>query len=290
MASKKKNPRRKENMAINSISDFIKQLQKIPRKGEFEIYFRGHSDKNYLLKPSIYRSQRLIANENKIFKEFILRTPSDFLNEKSALEKLVKMQHYGLPTRLLDITTNPLVALYFACNEKSKQDGKVLAFKVPTDDIKYYDSDTVSIIANIAKRSSKFSIEKIRNLNLTVFNEQEELGYLLHEIKEEKSYFQNIILPTDIERVVAVKVKQNNNRIIKQSGVFLIFGIDGKKNLPAKIPDDWIINLELKGVDFEINNNSKDNIIEELNLLGINEATLFPELENQAKYLKKYYG
>lgn len=277
-------------MAINSISDFIKQLQKIPTKGEFEIYFRGHSDKNYLLKPSIYRSQRLIANENKIFKEFILRTPSDFLNEKSALEKLVKMQHYGLPTRLLDITTNPLVALYFACNEKSKQDGKVFAFKVPADDIKYYDSDTVSIIANIAKRSSKFSIEKIRNLNLTAFNEQEELGYLLHEIKEEKSYFQNIILPTDIERVVAVKVKQNNNRIIKQSGVFLIFGIDGKKNLPAKIPDDWIINLELKGVDFEINNNSKDNIIEELNLLGINEATLFPELENQAKYLKKYYG
>ena len=42
-------------------------------------------------------------------------------------------------------------------------------------------------------------------------------------------------------------------------------------------------------MDFEINNSSKDNIIDELNLLGINEATLFPELENQAKYLKKYY-
>ena len=72
--------------------------------------------------------------------------------------------------------------------------------------------------------------------------------------------------------------------------IFLIFGINGKKILPAKIPNDWIINLELKGVDFEINNSSKDNIIDELNLLGINEATLFPELENQAKYLKKYYG
>lgn len=277
-------------MPINSISDFIKELQKIPRKGDFELYFRGHSDKNYHLKPSIYRSPKLISNENKIFKEFILRTPSDFLNEKSALEKLVKMQHYGLPTRLLDITTNPLVALYFACSEKSKQDGKVFAFKVPKDDIKYYDSDTVSIIANIAKRSSKFSIEKIKNLDITQFNEQEELAYLLHEIKEEKSYFQNIILPADIERVVAVKVKQNNNRIIKQSGVFLIFGINEKKSLPAEIPNDWIINLELKGVDFEINNDRKDNILDELNLLGINEATLFPELENQAKYLKKYYG
>ena len=277
-------------MAINTISDFIKELQKIPKKGNFELYFRGHSDKDYVLEPSIYRSKRLISNENKIFKEFILRTPSDFLNEKSALEKLVKMQHYGLPTRLLDITTNPLVALYFACNEKSKQDGKVFAFKVPTDDIKYYDSDTVSIIANIAKRPSNFSVEKIRHLKMNEFNDQDDLCYLLHEIKEEKSYFQNIINPSDIERVVAVKVKQNNNRIIKQSGAFLIFGINGKKILPAKIPNDWIINLELKGVDFEINNSSKDNIIDELNLLGINEATLFPELENQAKYLKKYYG
>ena len=290
VASKKERPQKKENMAINTISDFIKELQKIPKKGNFELYFRGHSDKDYVLEPSIYRSKRLISNENKIFKEFILRTPSDFLNEKSALEKLVKMQHYGLPTRLLDITTNPLVALYFACNEKSKQDGKVFAFKVPTDDIKYYDSDTVSIIANIAKRPSNFSVEKIRHLKMNEFNDQDDLCYLLHEIKEEKSYFQNIINPSDIERVVAVKVKQNNNRIIKQSGAFLIFGINGKKILPAKIPNDWIINLELKGVDFEINNSSKDNIIDELNLLGINEATLFPELENQAKYLKKYYG
>ncbi|TRX22042.1 FRG domain-containing protein [Flavobacterium franklandianum] len=277
-------------MPINTISDFIKELQKIPKKRDFELYFRGHSDKNFVLEPSIYRSKRIISNENKIFKEFILRTPSDFLNEKSALEKLVKMQHYGLPTRLLDITTNPLVALYFACNEKSKQDGKVFAFKVPKEDIKYYDSDTVSIIANIAKRPLSFSIEKIRNLKNYEFNEQEDLGYLLHEIKEEKSYFQNIINASDIERVVAVKVKQNNNRIIKQSGAFLIFGVNGTKALPAKIPNDWIINLELKDVDFEINNNSKDDIIDELNLLGINEATLFPELENQAKYLKKYYG
>lgn len=113
---------------------------------------------------------------------------------------------------------------------------------------------------------------------------------MLHEIKEEKSYFQSIIDPKDIERVVAVKVKQSNNRIIKQSGAFLIFGINGVKSKPAIIPNEWILNLELKGVDFRIDNESKETIIKELNALGINEATLFPELENQAKYLKSYYG
>ena len=284
-------------MAIKSIADFISELQKIPRKGNFELYFRGHNDVGYLLEPSIYRNNRLISNENIIFKEFILRTPSDFLNEKSALEKLVKMQHYGLPTRLLDITTNPLVALFFACHTKRKNNnnGKVIVFRIPKSDIKYYDSDTVSIIANIAKRPADFSIniakrKYYRRDEIKAFNEDEHIPYLLHEIKEEKSYFQSIINPNDIERVVAVKVKQSNSRIIKQSGSFLIFGINRVKNKAAKIPDDWIINLELKQVDFEIDNLSKNDILEELNILGINEATLFPELDNQAEYLKKHYG
>lgn len=284
-------------MPIKSIAGFIKELQKIPRRGNFELYFRGHNDVGYLLEPSIYRSDRLISNENIIFKEFILRTPIDFLNEKSALEKLVKMQHYGLPTRLLDITTNPLVALFFACHNKrkGKNNGKVIVFKIPKSDIKYYDSDTVSILANISKRPSDFKVENLIKKNysaseIKTFNEEGQIPYLLHEIKEEKSYFQSIINPNDIERVVAVKVKYSNSRIIKQSGSFLIFGIDRIKTKPAKIPDEWIINLEIKRVDFEIDNDSKQNILEELNILGINEATLFPELDNQAEYLRKHYG
>ncbi|NDI98358.1 FRG domain-containing protein [Flavobacterium sp. LaA7.5] len=277
-------------MAIKSIATFITELQKIPRRGNFEFYFRGHSDEEYLLLPGIYRNERLIHNEHNLFKEFILRTPSDFLNEKSALEKLVKMQHYGLPTRILDITINPLVALFFACYEKGKKDGKVIVFKIPKKDVKYYDSDTVSIIANIAKRDKSFSIESISKLKTEDFNDETQIAYLLHEIKEEKSYFQPIIDAKDIERVVAVKVKQSNSRIIKQSGAFLIFGINGIKTKPAETPENWIVNLDLKGVDFRIDNNSKDNILKELDILGINESTLFPELDNQARYLRKYYS
>lgn len=272
-------------MAIKNISNFVTELRKISRNRNFEFYFRGHSDVSFDLKPSIYR-QRYIKNESIIFKEFILKSPNDFVNEKSALEKLVKMQHYGIPTRLLDLTTNPLVALYFACKEKVKKNGQVLVFRIPKQDVKYYDSDTVSILANIAKRSIDFNIINYSRERIE-FNNSEHIAYLLHEIKEEKSYFQSIIDPNDIERVVAVKVKQSNSRIIKQSGAFLIFGIKGEKSKPAIIPNEWILNLNAKGVDFEINNDSKDEILEELDLLGINEATLFPELENQALYIKR---
>lgn len=275
-------------MAIKSISNFVSELQKLYRNSNYEYYFRGHSDINYDLKPGIYR-QNFIKHEHTIFKEFILKVPNDFLNDLSALEKLVKMQHYGLPTRLLDVTTNPLIALYFACYERGKRDGKVLVFRIPKKDVKYYDSDTVSIIANIAKRPS-FDFDSLDKSSIINFNDEDEIAYLLHEIKEEKSYFQSIINPDDIERVVAVKVKHNNARIIKQEGAFLIFGIEKTKLKPAEIPSRWVMDLGHKGIDFTIHNDSKAKILEELDILGFNEGTLFPELDKQAQYLRRKYS
>ena len=277
-------------MAIEKILDFITELQKISKLNDYEYYYRGHSDKDYELKPSIYR-RRFIRNEDKFFKEIILRTPNDFINEKTALEKLVKMQHYGIPTRILDITTNPLVALYFACNELTeKKDGEVLVFKIPKTDIKFYDSDTVSMLANISKRPYEFEIDSLDKSTREAFNNEEQIHYLLHEIHEEKPQFLSVMNHQDFARVVAVKVKLNNNRILKQNGAFLIFGINGSKKSPAKIPSDWILNLEVKGIDLSIDMRYKKQLLDDLDALGINESTLFPEIENQAKYLKRQFA
>ena len=58
----------------------------------------------------------------------VAHEPQSFSECKSALDYLVQMQHYGLPTRLLDMTTNPLVALYFACLEVSIIDNGTTSF------------------------------------------------------------------------------------------------------------------------------------------------------------------
>ena len=277
-------------MSIKNISDFINELKKILAPRKTELFFRRHLDIDYELKPGIYRDTNLISNEHILFKEFILRTLIDFLNENSALEKLVKMHHYGLPTRLLDISSNPLVALYFVCSGNTKKDGKVISFRIPNAYIKYYDSDTVSILSNIAKRPENFNIKNITNLKIAEFNSDENIQYLLHEIREEKSYFQSIINLESFEKVVALKVKHSNNRIIKQSGAFLIFGINIEKKNPSKVPTDWIVNSSKEKIDFTISKDVEKLILKELDTLGINEATLFPELDNQACYLKSEYN
>jgi|APLak6261672720_1056091.scaffolds.fasta_scaffold11361_1 hypothetical protein len=276
-------------MSVKNITNFINQIKRTGTKKGFENYFRGHSNSDFKLEPSIYRDG-YINNEDRIFKESIIRIPQEFSSYKTTIEKLVKMQHYGVPTRLLDVTSNPLVALFFACNKDFDKEGEVIFLQIPQDHIRFYDSDTVSILANIAKRPKNFEYDYLPTTKISEFNESHHIGYLLHEIKEEKPYFQDIINFKDLEKVFAVKVKLDNPRILKQSGAFLLFGVRGNKTIQADVPWTWVANKSSKILKLQIPANHKKNILAELDLIGLNDSTLFPELENQAKYLKDILG
>lgn len=66
-----------------------------------------------------------------MFLEINMKCPNDFAQVNSAFEKLVRMQHYSLPTKLLDLTANPLAALFFAVKENLDKDAEVLIFHIP---------------------------------------------------------------------------------------------------------------------------------------------------------------
>ncbi|MEG0834692.1 MAG: FRG domain-containing protein, partial [Christensenellaceae bacterium] len=111
------------------IYDFISGVERFnsQKVGNMRTFYRGMSDATYKLTAGLYR--RTSSNSEKFyFNEIQVRCPEK-LRMLDSLEKLVYMQHYGCPTRLLDITSNPLVALYFACVDNSDKDGVVYEFE-----------------------------------------------------------------------------------------------------------------------------------------------------------------
>jgi hypothetical protein len=274
---------------VGSVRTFLTEMERFePEKG-FTYFFRGHSRYSHRLLPSIYRDPSWIANEDVLFKELVLRCPNDFSGQESTFQALVKMQHYSLPTRLLDITANPLVALYFACEGEGlpRESGEVLVFRIPTAEIKYFDSDTVSIIANISRRPSSFELPDV-GLDRVAFNNHAQIHYLLHEVKREKPYFEPSILRDHLESVVCVKPKLDNARVIKQDGAFLLFGMDGRKSEPASVPLGYLAAAASKRLLVEPS--KKAFIRKQLESLGLTQATIFPEIDKVAEFIKRNYA
>lgn len=76
---------------------------------------------------------RYYQNKNLLFEQFIEQDPNLFVDASNNFDRLALMQHYQSLTRMLDITTNPLIALYFStlknkeCNDC--HDGQVYIYQ-----------------------------------------------------------------------------------------------------------------------------------------------------------------
>ena len=138
-------------------------------------------------------------------------------------------------------------------------------------------SDAYSI-SNLCKLSFQEK-EKIA-FELQDINHQTVIAKLLHYIKEDKPYFEDRIVD-DIKNVICIKSKFTNPRINAQSGLFLLFGLD------AKLEDENDFNFKI--THYLIQPENKSKILRELDLLNINESTVFPYLENSAKYISNKF-
>lgn len=275
-------------LSANSVREFIDKVFEYQHDiNTHEVFYRGHSDKQkYKLEPSLFRKDEFgnylyLEKEDILYRELIVSNSSDFSLDSYTLDRLVRMQHYSLPTRLLDISSNPLIALYFACKSTAQTDGEVIFFKLKKDEIKYYDSDTASCLANLVKLPKLEQNNINFELDKGAFNKQLVIKRLVHFIREEKPFFKGKIQPIDLQKIICVKSKKSNERITSQSGAFLLFGID------AALNEEGTENIQIYRIS--IKKEDKQNILNELDLLNINESSVFPYIENSAKYVAQKY-
>ncbi len=224
---------------VTQVGDILKILRDHPSLQ----FFRGQSDARWTLVPKISRLYKKgkIPDTWPRLESFIL---SDFRKyavinidrePKNKFEWMVRGQHHGLPTRLLDWSTNPLKAAYFAVNEYSKgRDGALFAFSPDAVVPRFEDDEDIDIFKHLMP------------------------------------IFPNMI----------------DNRIVAQEACFTVFphaqdyrpfrpleditSYDGSYHLMLKmiIPRDW-----------------KDTFLHDLNLLGVNSRTLFPDLEGLTEFI-----
>ena len=283
-----------QEIEITSVGTFIQEIKKLKENSDGEstdFYFRGQEVDFWDIQPSIFRDD-MLSVEDKLMRIPLQNNPFDFKDLDDTFDIMTKYQHYGMCTRLLDLTTNPLVALYFAC--KLHSDKNYLKHEESTGVVyfaKYYPTYQTDLNVKIISFLASCNLSKSNKIK-DVLDSLENNRIITNEVKEKWMKKENIKKFIDIlQKNYLVIPTYSNQRLRRQSGVFLLvsaFTVDIVDTLETGIINKTKKNLreEFDPCCFTIPGEYKKEIIKELDMLGINEATLFPELEHQLSYIK----
>jgi len=235
---------------IEGVGDLLDLLRSLP-PGQ-PSWFRGQLDVNWKLQPSLLRQKRWITAETDMLRRFRQeaagRTTSRPDDEWSWL---CLAQHHRLPTRLLDWSANPLVALFFSVEQDGDESGPV--------DAAFYVLDPTSL-----------NSATIKTPNVLLIGADEELEPYLPKSRSET--------PTG---PVAVVAQQDFGRIMAQSGVFTL-----THHLDYQDFEFWGGQSLHK---WEVPVTAKERIRNELDAMNIHDASVYLDLDRYGERIRKMY-
>ena len=276
----------RENIIFYPINSVGQYIESVATPGKLNLTFsRGHSNINYQLIPSVFRTEELRECEDALYHQLINLCPEQFFNCSTFLEKLVIMQHFGLNTRLLDITRNPLVSLYFACSANKEKNGEVIFFDREFTDTDNYSLEDARILSSFAGLSFLEKFELINGINKsqTYKNALTAFGHTLSQ----NGVFCSESIEEAVERCRKssfIQVPYNNPRISRQNGAFIICSDNAAEGELYTYRQYWY--KDENSIVYVVPKENKEIIMSELDGLSINQANLFPDIENIAKYLQ----
>lgn len=246
---------------IKNIKDYIEIVT------SFDILygFRGVSNLDYLLIPGIGRVKEGIdrgeffAREHEMFSEFS-RKLVQLEKGLNSTEVALFAQHYGLPTRLLDWTTNPLVALYFSVASSARKDGIVYVMK---------QQDSFLRGEMFRYGMLLYGIE-----TSGIYEEFEGLYDGDGTLKDKTLKYHEFLFSVGIEKICQIEPTARTARIATQSSFFTLH-IDPF----SPIKDELVLKIIIPA-------SIKNHLRCDLRYLGIHEYSLFPDIGGLAAMLK----
>lgn len=234
----------------------LRELLDVLSKGSVNNYYRGQADATWLLDSSLTREEKYADNEARMYYDILSLKPEAFSKDYNIYDRLITMQHFGMPTRLLDITRNPLVSIFFACNNlaRANSDGLVYAFVPEATNFLNFDDERLKCLTNSIIMQDK-NIHKI-NCDLS-------------PTEKEDCFTQNWF----------VQGIAKNQRINNQSGDFIfVSSEESRKNLDS-LPTKIVV----------IDASSKKVLLEQLESLNIHSGSVYPDLSHMSSYIRERY-